>query len=618
MKDSKWFRSGLVLTASLGMLLAASPAAMADSSSGTSSGTTSTQAATTWKVDTGAMSKDGVMAMAFFPNVITVDAGDTVNFTGAEHTVTFPGSDGKVPSATDPAAQMPAGGSTYDGTAFTNSGILDGQKPYTLQFTKPGVYPYYCLLHPGMMGVVIVNPAGTAYPMTQADYDAQSLKEIQADYTAGENAAGQFQLKTTKNADGTTTYHAQIDAPESQAYSFDLGSANNSSVTGSALIAFSAPPSPATNLKVTYSVTVKLKGLTPGVTYTAKLSEGKSNSGVAVPDSKFASVTVNQDGSGTATGTVMATGIPQGIWNLDIYDANNHVVSTGLVNQSSFAYERFLPGNLKVHVGDTVVWTQVGPNEAHTVTFLPRDWEDIPNESLMPVPYGSHTYAGTGFLNSGFLFPGQSYSLTFLKTGHFQYICLLHDVMGMIASVDVLPTTAQSTLAWNDHVTNAPSKVYHGTTYLPLWYVQQLLKNGGVSSSWNGQSFKATSATAPAPSTNNHPGGGADHIYLNNHLVQNFDGMVWADPSTGHDTTWLPLYDLNLALKSFGLNGSWDGNTWDLSPMAHAGSVPNVPSESASSTSSAPGNSGSSSGNSSNHSSEGSGSGSSGSMSMNS
>lgn len=75
----------------------------------------------------------------------------------------------------------------------------------------------------------------------------------------------------------------------------------------------------------------------------------------------------------------------------------------------SFVYERFLPNDLKIHVGDTVVWTQTGPNEVHTATFMPKGWSDIPNESLLPLPYCGHIYAGTEFLNSGFLIPGATY-----------------------------------------------------------------------------------------------------------------------------------------------------------------------------------------------------------------
>lgn len=134
-----------------------------------------------------------------------------------------------------------------------------------------------------MMGVIIVNPAGTTYPITQAQYDTQAQQETQADYAAGEKAVSGFQLQKQKNANGTTTYMAQTDFLEAQAYSFKLSSIKTNSVSGTALVAFSEPPSPQTNMNVTYSVSAKLAGLTPGQTYTAILSEGGSGSGVMVP-----------------------------------------------------------------------------------------------------------------------------------------------------------------------------------------------------------------------------------------------------------------------------------------------------------------------------------------------
>lgn len=580
MKSAKLFRTSATVLTAMAMLSIAAPTSMA----ATSSSTTST--ATSWSVDVGPMSKDGIMAMSFFPNVITVDAGDSITFTGAGHTVTFPGPDGKIPSATSPQAQMPAGTNTYDGSTLTSSGLLTG-KPYTLTFTKPGVYPYYCVLHPGMMGVVIVNPAGTAYPMTQAQYNAEAQQQEQADYTAGDKAVSTFSLKSKKNSNGTTTYYAQTDAPETQAYSFNLASSGSSKVTGSALIAFAQPPSK-TNPNITYNVSAKLAGLTPGQTYTAMLCEGTSGSGVMVPNSKFGTITVNSDGSATVTGSVQASGLPQGIWYLDIYDANQNVVADGLINSPSFAYERFLPDTLHIHPGDTVVWTQTGANEVHTVTFLPKGWSDIPNESMMPVPFGGSIYAGTGFFNSGFMIPGATYQLTFIKSGDYQYRCLLHDVMGMLGTVDVTPQKNVATFALNSSIMDVPSMVKDGTTFVPLYDVEQILKTAGIQSTWNGHDWKMTTSGKVTPDniTLIH---GSDHFYINGNLVQNATGDV---VTTGKvPTTYVPLYDVQQVLQEVGLHGTWDGSTWDATPSAHAGTVPSGSTAGPSSSSAAGGSS---------------------------
>ncbi len=62
---------------------------------------------------------------------------------GDAHTITFLGGR-PLPSPEDPTDVVPAGGSSYDGTQFTNSGIKFGGQTYTLKFPKAGVYPYYC------------------------------------------------------------------------------------------------------------------------------------------------------------------------------------------------------------------------------------------------------------------------------------------------------------------------------------------------------------------------------------------------------------------------------------------------------------------------------------------
>jgi plastocyanin len=57
---------------------------------------------------------------------------------------------------------------------------------------------------------------------------------------------------------------------------------------------------------------------------------------------------------------------------------------------------------------------------------------------------GGSTYDGTGVANSGFLWGTKDpisgprkYSLTFTKPGHFEYVCIPHDDMGMMACITV-------------------------------------------------------------------------------------------------------------------------------------------------------------------------------------
>jgi plastocyanin len=45
----------------------------------------------------------------------------------------------------------------YDGSHFLSSGFPDGRMRYSVTFTKPGTYPYACLIHPLMLGKIVVS-----------------------------------------------------------------------------------------------------------------------------------------------------------------------------------------------------------------------------------------------------------------------------------------------------------------------------------------------------------------------------------------------------------------------------------------------------------------------------
>lgn len=122
----------------------------------------------------------------FVPKVIRTRVGDPVTWTlVGPHTVSFGvpryvpiytvGSDGTV--RRNPKVDRAAGGSppapavgfesgplridggTWDGSRFISSGLL-GSEPfalYTLRFSKPGTYRYACLVHPPMVGRVVVE-----------------------------------------------------------------------------------------------------------------------------------------------------------------------------------------------------------------------------------------------------------------------------------------------------------------------------------------------------------------------------------------------------------------------------------------------------------------------------
>jgi LPXTG-motif cell wall-anchored protein len=177
------------------------------------------RAATTWQAGVGGESADhALQVQAFLPSTLTIDEGDTVQWTtNAEfvHTVTFL-SGGQAPPVVSVdngtvyqpnETALPSGGPSYDGSGFVNSGLLEGKgKTFALTFTKAGSYPYLCLLHPGMTATLVVQPAGAAYPLTQAQVNAQAGAELYAKLAQGNQDLQSAQLTSRANANGTTSY----------------------------------------------------------------------------------------------------------------------------------------------------------------------------------------------------------------------------------------------------------------------------------------------------------------------------------------------------------------------------------------------------------------------------
>lgn len=90
---------------------------------------------------------------------------------------------------------------------------------------------------------------------------------------------------------------------------------------------------------------------------------------------------------------------------------------------------KFSEKKLVVHIGDTVVWTNT-TGIKHTVT---ADVALAKNAADVILPAGAEPF------HSELLTPGQTFSHTFTIAGLYQYVCLPHELHGMIAQVEVLP-----------------------------------------------------------------------------------------------------------------------------------------------------------------------------------
>lgn len=99
---------------------------------------------------------------------------------------------------------------------------------------------------------------------------------------------------------------------------------------------------------------------------------------------------------------------------------------------------RFVTAHSSIRVGDSIVWTNYSSGEPHSVSFGTE-----PQGPAAEAPAGGSSYSGTGFVSSGLYFgaplPGpHSYKLTFTKAGTYKYFCVLHDIIGMVGSVNVV------------------------------------------------------------------------------------------------------------------------------------------------------------------------------------
>jgi plastocyanin len=135
--------------------------------------------------------------------------------------------------------------------------------------------------------------------------------------------------------------------------------------------------------------------------------------------------------------------------------------------QESLSVVRFIEGTVEVHAGDTVEWANSDPIIGHTVTFGTEP-ADLFDPSCGPSPgcvvatdsdgalHATITGPGQN-VHSGFvfaalegytgglpvpqlpLFPPTRFRVTFTQAGTYNYKCSLHDTLGMLGKVIVLP-----------------------------------------------------------------------------------------------------------------------------------------------------------------------------------
>jgi plastocyanin len=441
----------------------------------------------TWHVLIGGHA-DGqaVQAEGYYPHVITVDAGDTVVWTlntREIHAVAFAGTCEDVSCIPPDCFAVnidvsPCGPHRYDGvSAFDSSGrmvspgynwdnsVPHGGRTFSLTFTQPGANVYFDLSYAGMRGVVVVNPAGTPYPFTQAQYAAQARDQLAADLKAGARA-GHGSQPATAALGGTHTRYVAVGASSPENAKVTLAAAAGPAARGRALLqepGAGASPNPA------ITVRLRLFGLAPGSVHAVQILPGVCGAPAPTTGLIFsqlfipAAFTLNNltaGHNGTATSTTVVTAppnfngpgqlrIPSSGWFLNVAAGpapGNGTTSAACGNIVFHAATvmRYFPDNLRIHVGDTVVWAN-DTSEVHGVTFLAgQPLPSIPGWYNTSPTGNGVPYDGSSFFNSGPLYAADagrthSLTLTFTKPGTFRYLDVGDVVLGMRGRVTVAP-----------------------------------------------------------------------------------------------------------------------------------------------------------------------------------
>lgn len=99
----------------------------------------------------------------------------------------------------------------------------------------------------------------------------------------------------------------------------------------------------------------------------------------------------------------------------------------------------FRPQGLLIQPGQSVRWVNADLGNVHTVTAYHPD-----NAKPLRIPSGAASW------NSGYLMPGESFSLTFTVPGVYDYFCVPHELAGMVGRIVVGSTALELPYAGTD------------------------------------------------------------------------------------------------------------------------------------------------------------------------
>ncbi len=165
--------------------------------------------------------------------------------------------------------------------------------------------------------------------------------------------------------------------------------------------------------------------------------------------------------------------------------------------------------------------------------------------------------------------------------------------LSVLALLTASPVFAQSTMIKEGNYTlNKTSVVVNGktaytsyvfaakdpnsgvmTTFIPIWYIMQVMKHAGVGNHWNGNTHALT-LTGKSASLTIHGAHGNASIMLNGKTVESgVPSFAVKDPNSGVKTTFFGLYYAEKMLDALGFNNTWNGgaHTWTIKTTGTGG-----------------------------------------------
>ncbi len=152
------------------------------------------------------------------------------------------------------------------------------------------------------------------------------------------------------------------------------------------------------------------------------------------------------------------------------------------------------------------------------------------------------------------------------------FIAIMASVVALVNSL--LPLAAYATtfpmkhtsIELNSNALSSPlAFTYHNTTFMPLFYVQQLLNKLQLQNTWDGAIWNITTPFSGQPAFVLQTNNGLMGIVINQKsFAAHVDKVVTTDPSSQKNTTFIPIWYIMQTLKSLGLQSTWNGTNWTV------------------------------------------------------